>query len=95
MLIGCRLVLAIRCCVGFGALQVLNVMDSYGCSAGFRTPHVDRLLIMCNHNFYNESWADDRDPDTPDPATTIAINHTGPTGCEWSDTLPGRAVTVL
>ena len=67
-------------------LQVLNVMDSYGCSAGFRTPHVDRLLIMCNHNFYNENWADDRDPDTPDPATTIAINHTGPTGCERPDT---------
>ena len=42
--------------------KVLNVMDSYGCVPGFSTPHVDRLFVMCNHNFFNERWADSRDP---------------------------------
>eukprot|EP00729_Bicosta_minor_P027922 gene27922-10640_t len=58
--------------------KVLNVMDSYGCSPGFRTPNVDRFLIMCNHNFFNETWADDRDAATPGPAfNNTAINKTG------------------
>eukprot|EP01046_Picozoa_sp_COSAG06_P007577 COSAG06_NODE_371_length_16707_cov_57.805576_21_plen_144_part_00 len=31
-------------------------------SQGFIPPHLDRFLIMCNHNFFNEKWADSSDP---------------------------------
>lgn len=72
--------------------KVLNVMDSYGCSPGFRTPNVDRFLIMCNHNFFNETWADDRDAATPGPAfNNTAINKTGYAPQDYTTSIIGNA----
>ena len=56
--------------------KVLNVMDTYGCVDGYTTPHVDRALIMCNHNFFNETWVDSRDAARTN-ASTWGKNRTG------------------
>ena len=56
--------------------KVLNVMDTYGCVEGYTTPHVDRALIMCNHNYENEKWLDSRDANRKN-STSWAINSTG------------------
>jgi N-acetylglucosamine-6-sulfatase len=72
--------------------KVLNVMDSYGCKPGFKTPHVDRFLVMCNHNFFNETWADDRDPHTPGPpGTNVALNKTAAASADYTTSIIGNA----
>jgi N-acetylglucosamine-6-sulfatase len=70
--------------------KVLNVMDTFGCEAGYKAPHLDRALIMCNHNFFNEKWADDRSPLRAN-ATSVAINHTGSEPADYTTSIIGNA----
>jgi len=70
--------------------KVLNVMDTFGCAEGYQAPHLDRALIMCNHAFFNEKWADDRDPFRAN-ATSTALNHTGSEPREYTTSIIGNA----
>ena len=70
--------------------KVLNVMDTYGCDEGYRAPHLDRALIMCNHNFFNEKWADDRSP-LRFNTSSVAINTTGAAPEDYTTSIIGNA----
>ncbi len=70
--------------------KVLNVMDTYGCKTDYKTPHMDRALIMCNHNYFNEHWADDRDPYRVNN-DSYAVNTTGDLPNEYTTSIIGNA----
>eukprot|EP00937_MAST-01D_sp_MAST-1D-sp2_P005871 g5871.t1 len=70
--------------------KVLNVMDTYGCRPGYKAPHLDRSMIMCNHNYFNEKWADDRDPRRAN-ATSVAVNATGSEPSAYTTSVIGNA----
>jgi hypothetical protein len=70
--------------------KVLNIMDTYGCLDGYSTPNVDRLFLMCNHNYFDERWADSRDPRRGN-ATSIGINCTGEAPSDYTTSQIGNA----
>ena len=40
--------------------QTLNVWNSYGCdNSSGRPVGIDRQFVMCEHNYYNNTWVDD------------------------------------
>ena len=70
--------------------KVLNVMDTYGCKEGWYPPYLDRFLIMCNHNFFNERWADSLDPNRANKSS-VAINATGVAPNDYTTSQIGNA----
>jgi|EP01047_Picozoa_sp_COSAG01_P040723 hypothetical protein len=70
--------------------KVLNAMDSYGCTENFTTPYVDRFFVMCNHNFFNERWADSLDPNRANNRS-VAINATGTDPEDYTTSQIGNA----
>ena len=74
--------------------KVLNVMTTLGCN-GQAVPHLDRALIMCNHNFFSERWADSLDGSAVANCTgkngCIAINLTGTRPQDYTTSQIGNA----
>lgn len=70
--------------------KMLNEMDTFGCAEGFTPPYLDRFLIMCNHNFFKERWADSSDPNRSDNES-VAINQTGIAPSDYTTSQIGNA----
>eukprot|EP00666_Eupelagonemidae_sp_cell4sb_P016153 gene16153-847_t len=66
---------------------MLNTMNTYACSKGYTIPHVDRIFVMCNHNFFNEKWGDQLGPYSPQCAPGETLNVTGKRPADYTTSL--------